>query len=41
MHPAVQIATYDTGDFVRFFGRADLSFNVYDMLNTSSTADAA
>ncbi|MEF2074799.1 type II toxin-antitoxin system VapC family toxin [Consotaella aegiceratis] len=40
MHPAVQIATYDTGDFVRFFGRGDLSFNVYDMLNTSSTADA-
>lgn len=40
IHPAVQIATYDTGDFLRFFGRSDLSFNVYDMRNISSTADA-
>ena len=38
--PAVQIATYDTGDFLRLFGPG-LSFNVYDMRNTSSTSDIA
>jgi predicted nucleic acid-binding protein len=37
--PAVQIATYDTGDFLRLFGPSGLSFNVYDMRNTSSTSD--
>ena len=39
IQPAVQIATYDTGDFLRLFGPSGLSFNVYDMRNTSSTSD--
>jgi predicted nucleic acid-binding protein len=39
IRPAVQIATYDTGDFLRLFGPSGLSFNVYDMANMSSTSD--
>ena len=39
IEPAVQIATYDTRDFLRLFGPSGLSFNVYDMRNTSSTSD--
>lgn len=37
--PYVQIATYDTADFLRLFGHSDLDFNVYDMRNISSTSD--
>lgn len=35
--PPVHVATYDVGDFLRLFGRIDLSFNVYDMRDLSST----
>ena len=35
--PAVHVATYDTGDFLRLFGPSRLNFNVYDMRDMSST----
>ncbi|MEO9825333.1 MAG: PIN domain-containing protein [Paracoccaceae bacterium] len=38
--PAVHVATYDTGDFLRMFGQADLNFHVYDMRDLSSTNEA-
>jgi predicted nucleic acid-binding protein len=37
IEPAVHVATYDTGDFLRLFGPSGLNFNVYDMRDTSST----
>ena len=38
IEPAVHVATYDTRDFIRLFGPSGLSFNVYDMRDTSSTS---
>lgn len=35
--PAVHVATYDTGDFLRLYGQDGLSFHVYDMRDLSST----
>ena len=37
INPPVHVATYDVRDFLRWFGRSDLSFNVYDMRDLSST----
>lgn len=39
LNPAVHVATFDTGDFLRLFGPSGLSFNVYDMKDISSTSD--
>jgi predicted nucleic acid-binding protein len=39
LRPAVHVATYDTRDFLRFYGQDDLSFHVYDMRDLSSTND--
>lgn len=38
--PAVHVATYDTSDFLRMFGRDGLSFHVFDMRDLSSTNGA-
>lgn len=38
--PAVHVATYDAGDFLRLFGSPGLHFNVYDMRDISSTTGA-
>ena len=38
--PAVHVATYDTGDFLRMYGQDGLSFHVYDMRDLSSTNEA-
>jgi predicted nucleic acid-binding protein len=35
--PAVHVATYDVRDFLRLWGQGNLSFNVYDMRDLSST----
>ena len=37
IEPAVHVATYDTADFLRLFGRSGLNFNLYDMKDMSST----
>lgn len=38
--PAVHVATYDVGDFLRLFGTTGLTFNVYDMRDASSSTGA-
>lgn len=38
--PFAHVATYDTRDFLRLFGRSDLAFHVYDMRDLSSTTGA-
>lgn len=38
--PSVHVATYDAADFLRLFGNPDISFNVYDMRDLSSTTGA-
>jgi predicted nucleic acid-binding protein len=38
--PPIHVATYDTRDFMRMFGRSGLAFNVYDVRNTASTTDS-
>lgn len=40
LKPFVHVATYDARDFLRVFGRPDLSFHVYDMRDLSSTTGA-
>ncbi len=39
VQPAIHVATFDTGDFLRCFNKVGLKFNVYDMRTLTSTAD--